>query len=125
MALRVSNHHPPEPEAFRLLAPQRGVYILDAIQRGCTSNLQAMSMSDSNDLYAGSGLAKNNRVWEPAKQNAARSMFERWKPLRLFGNLPNCIIYFVEEGFRRSLAALRIPIRGSMCFLKSIGMDVE
>jgi hypothetical protein len=50
---------------------------------------QAMSMSDSNGLYAGSGLAKNKRVRKPAKQNAARSMFERWKPLRLFGNLPN------------------------------------
>jgi hypothetical protein len=124
MALRVSNHHPPDPEAFRLLAPQRGVYILDAIQRGCTSNLQAMSMSYGNDLSAGSGFAKNNRVWEPAKQYP-RSIFKRWKPLRLFGNLPNCIIYFVKEGFRRSLAALRIPIRGSMRFLKSIGMDVE
>jgi hypothetical protein len=84
---------------------------------------QAMSVSDRNDLYAGSGLAKNNRVWKPAKQNAARSVFKRGKPFRLFGNLPNCIIYFVKEGFRRSPAALRIPIRCSVRFLKSIGMD--
>jgi hypothetical protein len=50
-------------------------------------------------------------------------VFKRGKPFRLFGNLPNCIIYFVKEGFRRSPAALRIPIRCSVRFLKSIGMD--
>jgi hypothetical protein len=86
---------------------------------------QAMSMSDSNDLYAGSGLAKNKGVRKPTKQNAARSVFERGKPLRLFRNLPSCIVYFVEEGFCGSPAALRISIRCSVRFLKSIGMDLK
>jgi hypothetical protein len=84
-----------------------------------------MSMSDSNDLYAGSGLAKDQGIRKSAKQYPPRSVFKRWKTLRLFGNLPSCIIYFVKEGFRRSPAALRMPIRCSVRFLKSIGMNLE
>ena len=85
----------------------------------------AMFMSDSNDLYAGRAFAKDKGEREPAKQNAARSIFKRWKPLRFFGNLANCVVCFVKEGFRRSPAALRMPIYCSTRFLKSIGMDLE
>jgi hypothetical protein len=82
-------------------------------------------VSYSDDLHAGATFAKDKRVREPAKQNAARSVFKRGKSLRFFRNLLHRVVKLSEERFRGSEAALRIPVNRGPCLLKSIRMDLE
>lgn len=84
-----------------------------------------MSVSYGDDLHAIGSFAKDHGVREAAKQHTARSVLKGWKPLRLFGNLLHYIVNFIEESFRRSPAALRIPVYRRVGFLQSIRMDVE
>jgi hypothetical protein len=77
------------------------------------------------EIYTGRAFAIYEEVREPTKYNPTRSEFVRWKLLRVVRNLLYRSAKLIQKPFRRSRAALRIPISRRLGLLKGVGMDFD